>query len=1101
VLFADLVGFTARAEGVDPEDVRELLSRYFAGASTVVARYGGTVEKFIGDAVMAVWGVPVAHEDDAERAVRAALELVAMTEVLGEENATPGLTMRVGLVTGEVAVTLGATGEGMVAGDAVNTAARVQAAAEPGQVWVDEATKTLTAAAIAYEPAGEHRLKGKVEAARLFAARSVVGSIRGIERVDGLEAPLTGRDREMRLVKELFHGAQETHHGSLVVVEGEPGVGKSRIAWEFEKYIDGLTATTKWHRGRCLAYGEGVAFWALAEAVRGRLGLTDTDAGATVAAKLQDGLDRYVPEPTEQDWLRPRLAVLIGSPDADGSFTAEELYAAWTAFLGHVSAGDLVALVLDDAHYADDGLLGFLEYLLSTADFPVFVVALARTGLLARRPDLAANRRTTVLHLDPLTDDTMATLLDGLVAELPADVRSVLVERSEGIPLFAVETVRGLIDRDLVIPRDGRYVLAEPERLDLGSLAAPASLQALVAARLDALAAAERRIVGDASVLGMTFAVDALAALTPDVEDREDLLKSLVRKQILDLETDRFSASRGQYRFVQAVVRQVAYETLSKRDRKARHLAVAAHMEAQPDSADDLAAVLAQHYLDALASSSSADEDRQELLDRSIGLLDRAAGRARKLGAPREALRYLQSALDFTDDVARRAPLLATAADAADEAGEWQQAVELGSAAVQAFESLGDHIAAGAAAATAGMAILATDQDPARAMELVSAHWERLADNAQAARAKLKLARVLAGAHANRGEAEAADVYVQEALRVAESLGDEEAICNVIGRLGRHFVATGAPFTGAVLYEAQVDLARDLKQPALLADALIGAGIERMQRDVKGAVEYYEEAVAAARQSGEAIAIQNSEVNLALGLWIGGNWQDLAAILTGGHEDGYQSGLRMVLAVIERWLSEARGIDPLPMLPVLNADETDNLSDLAWLEIGQLQNHLRAGAFAEAASIGESAIAHAIGWSGFGDDFIHLWPPAVVATIEAGQLDRAAELIRQVEEAPRGLQAPALTAHTAHLKGRLAMARDDRSEVEAWLVAAIDGFDAYGSDPLAARAQADLGRWLGDQGRAADADPLLTAARVSFERLQADGWLREYELLSARIGS
>ena len=241
VLFADLVGFTPLSESRDPEEVRELLSRYFAECRTVIGRYGGAVEKFIGDAVMAVWGVPVAHEDDAERAVRAGLELVQTVANLGQDVGAPGLALRVGIVTGEVAVTVGATAEGMVAGDAVNTAARVQSAAEPGQVWVDDTTRSLSAASIAYTDAGMHALKGKSEPMRLHAARAVLTTVGGVQRIDGLEAPHTGRDREMRLLKELFHAAVETRRPRLVVVDGEAGIGKSRLVWEFDKYVDGLS--------------------------------------------------------------------------------------------------------------------------------------------------------------------------------------------------------------------------------------------------------------------------------------------------------------------------------------------------------------------------------------------------------------------------------------------------------------------------------------------------------------------------------------------------------------------------------------------------------------------------------------------------------------------------------------------------------------------------------------------------------------------------------------------------------------------------------------------------------------------------------------------
>ena len=289
VLFGDLVGFTPLSESKDAEEVRELLSAYFAQCRVIVGRYGGVVEKFIGDAVMAVWGVPAAHEDDAERAVRAGLELAAATAAMGGEVGAPGLAMRVGIVTGEVAVTLGATAEGMVAGDAVNTAARVQSAAEPGRVWVDEATRSLASAAITFTDTGEHPLKGKGEPIRLWVADVVVAEVGGGQRVDGLEAPFTGRAADLRLVKDLFHGIEESRRPRLVVLDGEAGIGKSRLAWEFEKYVDGLAAGVNWHRGRCLSYGDGVAFWALAEALRARFGLVEADTGDTVTERWTQG--------------------------------------------------------------------------------------------------------------------------------------------------------------------------------------------------------------------------------------------------------------------------------------------------------------------------------------------------------------------------------------------------------------------------------------------------------------------------------------------------------------------------------------------------------------------------------------------------------------------------------------------------------------------------------------------------------------------------------------------------------------------------------------------------------------------------------------------
>jgi len=346
VLFADLVGFTPLSESRDPEAVRELLSGYFETARTVIGRYGGTVEKFIGDAVMAVWGTPTATEGDAERAVRAALDLVAAAADLGAAAGVTELAARAGVVTGEVAVTLGAVGEGMVAGDAVNTAARVQAAAEPATVLVDAATQRLAGSGVGFADAAEHQLKGKADPQRLWRATRVLAGVGGAQRVDGLEAPLAGRDAELRTVKELFHAAAARRVPRLVLVTGPAGVGKSRLGWEFEKYVDGLAEQVWWHRGRCLSYGDGVAFWALAEVVRQRLGVAEEDPAETAAAKLAEGLAQYVPDPAEQSYVGTRLGRLLGVPfagDSGAPLAREELFAGWRLFFERLAATRVTA--------------------------------------------------------------------------------------------------------------------------------------------------------------------------------------------------------------------------------------------------------------------------------------------------------------------------------------------------------------------------------------------------------------------------------------------------------------------------------------------------------------------------------------------------------------------------------------------------------------------------------------------------------------------------------------------------------------------------------------------------------------------------------------
>ena len=306
----------------------------------------------------------------------------------------------------------------MVAGDAVNTASRVQSVAGPGQVWVDETTRLLTSGAITYVDAGSHLLKGKADPVPLWSARAVVAARGGAQRADGLEAPLVGRERELRLVKEVFHGVEADGRPALLLVDGEAGAGKTRLGWEFEKYVDGLETSVRWHSGRCLAYGEGVAFFAVADAVRGRLAASAGDPDADSGTQLAAYFERYHVPQDEREWLTPRLEVLLGTTST--RLPKEDLFAAWTTFFERVGEGTSpVVLVIDDAQHAEDGLLEFVEHLMTWASFPLFVLLMTRPGLLERRVSLATHRGSTVIHLSALEDSTMAALLDGLVSGLP----------------------------------------------------------------------------------------------------------------------------------------------------------------------------------------------------------------------------------------------------------------------------------------------------------------------------------------------------------------------------------------------------------------------------------------------------------------------------------------------------------------------------------------------------------------------------------------------------------------------------------------------------------------------------------------------------------
>ncbi len=600
---------------------------------------------------MAVWGTPTAHEDDAERAVRAALELVDAVGTLH-----PNLQARAGLLTGQAAVTLGATNQGMVAGDLVNTAARLQGVADPGTVLVGEATRRAAESAIVFEPIGDHSLKGKTSPVPAWQALRVVAQRGGHGRTDTLEAPFVGRDEELRQLKEQLHAVGRDRRARLVSITGPGGIGKSRLVWELEKYIDGVSEAIYWHRGRSPSYGEGITFWALGEMVRRRAQLTEDDDEATTRERIAVTLDEYVEDADERERIGPALLSLLGVEEAPAG-GRDALFPAWRLFFERIAELGTTVLVFEDLQWADTGLLDFIDHLLDwSKGLPIMVVSLARPELFDRRPDWGANRRNlTALALEPLTDDAMRELLNGLVPGLPEEALAAIIGRAEGVPLYAVETVRGLL-ADGRIQRNGD--LYEPIG-DLTNITVPDSLRSLIASRLDALEPADRTLLQDASVLGQVFSADALAAITGATDDLEPRLRALVRRELLEIEADPRSPERGQYRFVQSLIQEVAYGTLARRDRRSRHLAVARHYEGIGD--DEMAGALASHYLAAReASDEGAEADAVSAQARLA--LTGAADRAAALGATTRpsatSSRHLRSPPTPHD----RAPLLDRAA-------------------------------------------------------------------------------------------------------------------------------------------------------------------------------------------------------------------------------------------------------------------------------------------------------------------------------------------------------------------------------------------------------------------------------------------------------
>jgi class 3 adenylate cyclase/tetratricopeptide (TPR) repeat protein len=687
ILFADLVGFTAISEARDAEAVRELQDRYFEAATQIIGSYGGTVEKFIGDAVMAVWGAPTAFEDDAERAVRSGLDLVAAVAAIGQAM-TAELTLRAGVLTGEAAVSLGAANQGMVSGDLVNTAARLQSVAPPGTVLVGEATYRAASEAIAFEPAGEQLLKGKAAPVPAYRALRVVARRGGAGRNVQLEAPFVGRAPELRMLKDFHLATAAERRPRLVSVIGQGGIGKSRLVWEFQKYMDGVTEVVYWHQGRSPAYGEGISFWALAEMVRGRAAIAETDDPLAARAKVAATLAEHLPDETERRWMEPRLLQLLGleTGEADERPDRESMFAAWRIYFERVAEKGVVVLVFEDLQWADDGLLDFIDHILDwSRDRPIYIITLARPELLDRRRDWGAGRRSfTSLVLEPLDTGEMRELLEGLVPGLPEPAIERILERAEGIPLYAVETVRMLLSEGLVTLEGGVY---RPTG-DLSELSVPASLHALIASRLDGLDPADRSLLQAASVIGKTFGVDALAAVSGlPADEVATRLRGLVRREMLTLEADPRSPDQGQYGFVQALVREVAYGTLARRDRRRLHIAAARYFEGLDD--EGIAGALAEHYVAAYKAQPDGPEGAAVAAQARVALRG-AAERARSLGSFLQATRFLEQALEVTSDPAEEAQLHAAAGDAGLNGGLIEEPIRHTTRALELARATGD---------------------------------------------------------------------------------------------------------------------------------------------------------------------------------------------------------------------------------------------------------------------------------------------------------------------------------------------------------------------------------------------------------------------------
>lgn len=1085
-LFCDLVGFTATSEGADPEDVDRMLTAYFTMARGLIEAHGGVVEKFIGDAVLGVFGVPAAHEDDAERAVRTALRICEDAAGL-ESLAGQPLRLRVGINTGEVLVRLGVvpgSGERFLAGNTINTASRIQSVAPEMGVAVGLATFEATKPVFEYEELPPASLKGKAEPVRVFHAKASRARL-GVDLTRTHGGAYVGREIDLALLRGLFDKSVAASSVQLVTVVGEPGIGKSRIVAELLAHAQSRAPGLTWRQGRCLPYGDGVTFWALGEILKAHAGILETDDPAIAGTKIDDA----VPTGPDRDWLRQRLRPLVGV-DASSGAEREELFAAWRMFLETVAEAHPTVLVFEDIHWADDAMLAFLEHLADRAEgVPLLLVATTRPELFERHATFgAALPNANRINLAPLSDAETAQLITGLLgAVVPPELQGPILERAEGNPLYAEEFVRLLTDRDLLVETDGAVTLRPGAALPL-----PESIGALIAARLDTLPPERKAMLADAAVVGKVFWAGAVAVMGDrDPAAVADAMRELARKELVRPARRSSMAGETEYAFWHVLTRDVAYSQLPRASRAARHVAAAQWLEAKAgERAEDLAEVLAHHWATALelARAAGQAERATSLEPKARQYLTLAGEKAMGLDAP-AAFASFERALALAPDGPDRAAALARFGEAALHAGHMAAAAAALEEAIASFRAGGDLEAAARAMGTLGSVLY----------DMGDGRWVTLP---------------------------------AEAVGLLEGIPPGPALVGALSELSRvTFYAGTGPAAALPHAERALALAAELGLPRP-ARALAFRGYERVALGDVGGLDDMREAIALATEAGQGREVVIASVNVAgVILMFDGpraSQEALRATLDFARARGldgmavassqvqilfecgeFDEALSVAAAITSRpennrtaILLNARAFEVLIRTLRGQADRT--VDGLGWLEATAratgspmyLFFGLRAAALAWLA-LGETdaaaALLRELLEKRHEDDQAD--PPLVRAALAVGDYDLAEAF---------GTGSPPTSPYAEHCAvasdALLAEARDDLEAAAAAYADAADRWERFGVVPEEAFALLGQGRCLLALRRPAEAASVLHHARGIFERLGAAPALAETDALLATVG-
>jgi class 3 adenylate cyclase/tetratricopeptide (TPR) repeat protein len=895
VLFADLVDSTASGDGRDPEDIRAAIRPQLERIRSTLEQYGGTFEKYVGDAVMAVFGAPLAHEDDPERAVRAALSI---RDQLGD-------AVRVATNTGEAVVAVGATagtGEGIATGDVVTTTFRIEQAAAGGTVLVGESTYRATRDAIDYCDPRTISAKGKAEPILVYEALAALPE--PVREAALPLAPLVGRREELSLILDTIARARRDKTVQLLTVVGPPGIGKSRLVWELQAALEGDPGLVMWRRGRCLPYGDRVTFWALGEIVKGQAGVRETDGARETHAKLHRAVRDLVPDQSEADWVEGHLRPLVGlAGDPDTEEDRAEAFAAWRRFLEALAEWGPLVLTLDDIHWADDGLLDFIDHLADwVIGYPLVLLCTARPELHERRPTWGARPNASTLALAPLQDSEAGQLLAYLLRQsvVPTELRDSLLARAEGNPLYAQEFVRMLIDRGL-LRRAGDEWQLTTENVPL-----PESLQAILASRLDALEHDDKELLRDAAVLGRAFWPRGVAAVgrrtEPEVVER---LRDLERREFVRRRSTSALAGQTEYVFNHVLARDVAYAQIPRALRSEKHAAAAHWLEKVAGERQDRVELLAHHLWKAAVLAQAVGRDDRTLAGRARGALREAGDRALSLNSFEAAENYFSAALEIEPDELERPKLLFGYGKSLVHS-QGTGAEQL-SAARDGFFAMGDRRSAAEAEVLSARLLLMQGRHADAAERFDRAL--SLVESEDASAAKAVVLTTVAGFRMATDRGAEAIELASEALEIAERLDLRELQLSARATIGTARVSMGDA-AGVEDLEESIRIATEAGSPEVVRAYLNLGSVYANLGDVRRARELHARGREAAERFGDPTRLRWFVAERLYELYWSDRW-DVACELAGEMLADIREGTPHIAAfdayLVRGWIRLARG--------------------------------------------------------------------------------------------------------------------------------------------------------------------------------------------------